>query len=141
MKKASSIIERKLVGQGFSRTHPRRLILEVFLNDDKPLTPAAVHHQLPDRSINLASVYRAIELYCLLGVLTEVDHVSEGRRYELSDEYRDHHHHLICRDCGKTQDFEGCGMEAVERLIRRRFRFKVTRHELRFIGLCQRCQT
>jgi Fur family ferric uptake transcriptional regulator len=116
------------------------LVLEVFLNDQRPLTPAAVHEQLPNSNINLASVYRTIELFCRLGVLTEVDHVPEGRRYELSDDYREHHHHLICGNCGKTEDFEDCEMEEIERLIRKRFHFQVTRHELRFLGLCRRCQ-
>jgi Fur family transcriptional regulator, ferric uptake regulator len=140
VKKASEIIQRRVVGQGFSKTGPRRLVLEVFLNDHRPLTPAAVHKQLPNRNTNLASVYRTIDLFCRLGVLTEVDHVPEGRRYELSDDYREHHHHLICRGCGKTEDFEDCEMEQIERLIKKRFHFQVTRHELRFLGLCQRCQ-
>jgi Fur family transcriptional regulator, ferric uptake regulator len=140
VKKAFEIIQRRVVGQGFSKTEPRRLVLEVFLNDQRPLTPAAVHAQLPDSNINLASVYRTIELFCRLEVLTEVDHVPEGRRYELSDDYREHHHHLICRSCGKTEDFEDCEMEQIERLIKKRFQFQVTRHELRFLGLCRRCQ-
>jgi Fur family ferric uptake transcriptional regulator len=140
VKKASDIIQRRVVERGFSKTAPRRLVLEVFLKDERPLTPAAVHAQLPDRNINLTSVYRAIELFCRLGVLTEVDHVPEGRRYELSDDYREHHHHLICGNCGKTEDFEDCEMEEIEKLIKRRFQFKVTRHELRFLGLCRRCQ-
>jgi len=137
--KASNVIQQTLIAQGLSQTEPRRLVLEVFLNDHKPLTPATVHSQLPDR-VNLASVYRTIALFCRLGILTEVDHVLEGRRYELSDNYREHHHHLICRQCGKTEDFEDCAIADVEKLIRRRFRFKVTRHDLRFFGLCQRCQ-
>jgi Fur family transcriptional regulator, ferric uptake regulator len=140
VKKASEIIQRRVVGRGFNKTEPRRLVLEVFLNDHRPLTPSAVHEQLPDANINLASVYRTIELFCQLGVLTEVDHVPEGRRYELSDDYREHHHHLICRSCGKTEDFEDCEMEQIERLIKKRFQFQVTRHELRFLGLCRRCQ-
>lgn len=138
--KASEIIQKTLVAEGYSQTEPRRQVLEVFLDDDKPLTPAAVHKKLHDRNINLASVYRAIELFCRLGVLTEVDHVAEGQRFELSDEYRGHHHHLICGGCGKTEDIEDCEMEDIEKLISQRFRFKITRHELRFIGLCQRCQ-
>ena len=140
MRKASSIIQQSLVARGFSQTQPRRLVLEVFLRDAKPLTPAAVHNRLPERNINLASVYRSIELFCRLGVLTKVDYVDEGGRYELSDGYRDHHHHLICQKCGKTEDFKDCALQDIEKLIRRRFRFKVMRHELRFIGLCQRCQ-
>ncbi len=64
-------------------------------------------------------------------------HVAEGQRFELSDDYRGHHHHFICGGCGKTED---CEMEELEKLIRRRFHFKITRHDLRFIGLCQSCQ-
>jgi Fur family ferric uptake transcriptional regulator len=137
---ALEIIQRTLVAEGHSQTKPRRQVLQVFLENDQPLTPAAVHKRLAGRKINLASVYRAIELFCRVRVLTEVDHVQKGRRYELSDEYRNHHHHLICGSCGKTEDFEDCELEDLERLIRKRFHFKVTRHDLRFIGLCQRCQ-
>jgi Fur family ferric uptake transcriptional regulator len=139
VKKASDIIQRRVVDQGYSKTEPRRLVLEVFLNDERPLTPAVVHGRLPDRRINLASVYRAIDLFCRLGVLMEVDHVSEGRRYELSDEYREHHHHLICRGCGKIQDFEDCFLEEFEKVIRRKAGFRVTRHDLKFFGLCRAC--
>ncbi len=140
MSKALEIIQKTLVAEGHSQTKPRRQILEAFLDNDKPLTPSAVRKQLPDRNINLASVYRTIELFCRLGVLAEVDHVQEGHRYELSDEYRGHHHHLVCNSCGKTEDFEDCELEGLEKLIRRRFHFEITRHDLRFIGLCQRCQ-
>jgi Fur family transcriptional regulator, ferric uptake regulator len=64
-------------------------------------------------------------------------HVAVGQRFELSDDYPGHHHHLICGGCGKTED---CEMEELEKLIRRRLHFKVTRHDLWFIGLCQSCQ-
>jgi Fur family ferric uptake transcriptional regulator len=138
--KALEIIRQTLVAEGHSQTNPRRQVLEVFLGHDKPLTPAAAHKRLADRKINLASVYRAIELFRHKGVLSEVDHVQEGKRYELSDKYRGHHHHLICDGCGNTQDFEDCEMENLEKMIQRRFHFKVTRHDLRFAGLCQRCQ-
>ena len=137
---ALEIIRRTLIAEGYSQTKPRRQVLEVFLQNDKPLTPAAVHKRLAGHRINLASVYRAIELFCRVRVLAEVDHVQEGRRYELSDEYRGHHHHLICDGCGNTEDFEDCEMDDLERLIRKRFHFKVRRHDLRFIGLCRSCQ-
>jgi Fur family transcriptional regulator, ferric uptake regulator len=138
--KASEIIRQALVAEGHSHTRPRRQVLQVFLDHDKPLTPAAAHKRLADRKVNLASVYRAIELFRRRGVLTEVDHVPGGKRYELSDEYRGHHHHLICDGCGATEDFQDCGLENLEKVVQRRFHFKVVRHDLRLIGLCQRCQ-
>ena len=44
--------KRQLRQRLYGRTKP------VFFHNDKPLTPAAVRKQLPDRNINLASVYR-----------------------------------------------------------------------------------
>jgi Fur family transcriptional regulator, ferric uptake regulator len=140
MDRTTKILRQKLTSQGFSLTAPRRQVLDAFFNESKPLTAAEVHRRISEFGHDLVSVYRAIELFCRLGVLTEVDHVPEGRRYELSDAYREHHHHLICGNCGKTEDFEDCEMAEIERLIRKRFHFQVTRHELRFLGLCQRCQ-
>jgi len=140
MDRTTAIMRRTLASQGFSLTGPRRQVLDVFLNESKPLTASKVHRRISNQGTDLASVYRAIDLFCRVGVLTAVDHIPEGRRYELSDDYREHHHHLICRGCGKTEDFEDCEMEEIEKLIRRRFRFQVTQHELRFLGLCQRCQ-
>jgi hypothetical protein len=37
-------------------------------------------------------------------------------------------------ECGKTDDFEDCGMQEIEKLIRLRFDFKVTRDDWTFIG-------
>lgn len=138
--RAAQILQRTLAAEGFSQTEPRRLVLEVFIDNGKPLTPAAAHAQVADGRINLASVYRTIELFCRLGILVEVDHVAEGSRFELSDAFRDHHHHLICQGCGETEDFAQCEMKQIEKLIKRRLGFEVTRHELRFIGLCRRCR-
>jgi Fur family ferric uptake transcriptional regulator len=132
-------MRQALVGQGFSLTEPRRQVLDVFLRESKPVTASEVHRRISKRGADLASVYRTIELFCRMGVLTEVDHTPQGRRYELSDEYREHHHHLICRGCGKIQDFEDCFLEEFEKVIRRKARFRVTRHDLKFFGLCRAC--
>jgi Fur family transcriptional regulator, ferric uptake regulator len=140
MDRTTQIMRQTLRSQGFSLTSPRRQVLDVLFRESKPLTAAEVHRRISKYGPDLVSVYRAIEVFCRVGVLAEVDHVPEGRRYELSDAYRQHHHHLICGNCGQTEDFEDCEMEQIERLIKKRFHFQVTRHELRFLGLCRRCQ-
>jgi Fur family ferric uptake transcriptional regulator len=134
------ILRRIMAPEGYSLTGPRQRVLGVFLKYSKPLTAAEAHRRLARKNVNLASVYRTIGLFCRLGILTQVDQVAEGRRYELSDEYREHHHHLICRGCAKIEDFEGCFLEDFEQRIRQQARFMVARHELRFLGLCRGCQ-
>jgi Fur family ferric uptake transcriptional regulator len=128
-----------LARRAFRRTPPRQQVLDVFTRHHLPMTAAEVHRRLKNRRINLASVYRALSFFSRLGVLTSVDHVREGRRYELSDAHRSHHHHLICQGCGTIQDFEGCFLGEFERRARKEKRFRILRHELRFFGLCQAC--
>lgn len=139
MKDPQALTQWALARRAFRRTPPRQQVLDVFSRDHLPMTAAEVHQRLKNRRINLASVYRAINFFCRLGMLVAVDHVPEGHRYELSDEHRSHHHHLICQACGTIQDFEGCFLQGFERRIRREKRFRITRHELRFFGLCQGC--
>jgi Fur family ferric uptake transcriptional regulator len=139
MERTPTSLERALARGTFRRTGPRQQVLEVFTRHHLPMTVAEVHRRLRDRRINLVSVYRAIRLYCRVGILAAADQVPEGRRYELSDEHRAHHHHLICEECGTIQDFEGCFLEEFERRVRRQKKFRVLRHELRFFGLCEAC--
>lgn len=139
MDTARFTIRRALARHGLRTTTPRQQVLDVFTAHHLPMTVAEVHRRLRDKRVNLASAYRAVHLYCRLGILTAVDHVPEGQRYELSDDHREHHHHLICEQCGNIQDFEECSLDALVRRVRRRMDFRITRHELRFFGLCHDC--
>jgi Fur family ferric uptake transcriptional regulator len=135
-----SIAQLKFDRRAFRQTTPRQEVLRAFVEHSEPMTVAEVHSRLRDRRINLASVYRAVHLFRQLGILTAVDHVAEGQRFELSDRHRPHHHHLICESCGRTEDFEGCFLGDLERKILQRTQFRVRRHELQFYGVCGRCR-
>ena len=128
-----------LAEKGYRWTGPRKHILEVFMEHSYPLSAVAVSRQILHHKIDLASIYRTLHLLCKLGILAPVDQVEEGKRYELSDSYRSHHHYLICQHCGKMQDFEGCFAEIFEGKIPQTARFQVTRHEMRFYGVCEDC--
>jgi Fur family ferric uptake transcriptional regulator len=121
------------------QTPPRQQVLEVFASHPERLPVAEVHARLRDPRINLASVYRAIHRFCSLGILVTAGHVPAGQTYELSDDYRAHHHHLICERCGTVTDIEECRLKPVERRIRRQTGFHVRRHDLRFYGVCPTC--
>ena len=123
----------------FRQTPPRQGVLRVFVEHSQPMTVAEVHRRIQGRQINLASAYRAIHLFRRLGILVLADRVPGGQRFELSDDHRAHHHHLICEQCGSVTDFEDCLIGPFERKIRARTRFVVRRHDLQFYGLCVRC--
>jgi Fe2+ or Zn2+ uptake regulation protein len=52
-----------------------------------------------------------------------------------------HHHHLICRKCGKAVEFTGSGdlSDFIER-IEKKTGFAIDEHILQLYGLCPQCQ-
>jgi Fur family ferric uptake transcriptional regulator len=132
-------LQQTLTENGLRLTKPRVQVLDVFAKDSHPLTIAEVYRRLGRRQVHLASVYRAVEMLCDLGVLTKVDLRGKGQSYELADPYQKHHHHLICQACGKIEDLEYCGLPGMEKKIRDLTRFRVIKHEVRFLGICGAC--
>lgn len=139
MKVQTSEISQFLTDKGFRWTKPRQRVLEIFTENHLPLTVAEVYSKLGGLEADMASVYRTIKLFCEHGVLSFVDTVNEGRRYELSDDYREHHHHLICQTCGQIEDFEDCFIGEIEKDIFNKMKFKVMNHDLKFFGRCRKC--
>lgn len=133
-----------LARRGFRLTGPRRAVLDVLVKHGAPLSVAEIHSRLPDRRVNLVSVYRTLYLLSELGLLRTADTSKGSKRFELSQEFTGHHHHLICQACGLVQDLEGCSLEdrvleTLTRRVRRVRGFRVTDHDLKLFGLCARC--
>jgi Fur family transcriptional regulator, ferric uptake regulator len=92
------------------------------------------------KGVGVASVYRALALLAELGLLQRVPVAGGSARYELVGPGGDHHHHLVCDDCGATTAFED---EALERAIGRLSRgsaYAVQAHDVTLHGTCPDCQ-
>ncbi len=137
---ASSSIPQTMKQLGFRWTRPRQEVIDVFSRNSKPLTIQEVFGMLGTGGTDLASVYRSVNLFLKSGVIVAVDSVAEGRRYELSDLYRRHHHHVICQVCGDIRDIEHCGLGRLESLIAKQTGYKIIHHDLKFVGLCRTCR-
>jgi len=98
-----------------------------------------LHQQLvaDGTKLGLTTVYRA---------LTELVEQDQADTLVLGDgemRYRictpEHHHHLICGQCGKTVEFDLPGFETQAQQIARDNGFTVESHELELIGTCADC--
>ncbi len=141
---ARDAIPRLLARRGYRITAPRRAVLDAFVTSHEPRTVAQLHRSLGGERVNLVSVYRTVKLLCDVGLVRATDAAQGQRRYELAEPFTAHHHHLICRRCGQIEDLEGCLLEPdvlarLGRRVRQSHRFRVTDHELRFFGICRRC--
>src|SRR5687767_8363953 len=80
--------------------------------------------------VGVASVYRALALLAGLGVLQRVPVAGGSARYELVGPGGDHHHHLVCDDCGATAAFEDEGLERAIGRISGRTAYSVQAHDV-----------
>jgi Fur family transcriptional regulator, ferric uptake regulator len=89
-------------------------------------------------------VYRNLAVLERAGVVRRIVTSDEWARYELAEEFTEHHHHLICSQCGVVRDFTVS--PALERSIDRALEsiaeaagFRVEHHTLDLVGLCLTC--
>jgi Fur family ferric uptake transcriptional regulator len=93
------------------------------------------------KRVGVASVYRALALLVELGVLQRVPVAGGSARYELVGPGGDHHHHLVCDDCGATAPFEDEALERAIGRLSRRTAYAVQAHDVTLHGTCPDCQS
>jgi Fur family transcriptional regulator, ferric uptake regulator len=126
---------------GLRRGGARTAVVEALAAHDCAVTALELDDELRRRRprVGRASVYRALEQLEQLGLVQRLE-VSRGTAgYERIEPSGDHHHHAICRDCGRVIRFEDAGLErAIDRLSRR-VRFQVSEHDVVLRGVCDSC--
>jgi Fur family ferric uptake transcriptional regulator len=102
-------------------------------------TAQQIHDDLRHKgdSIGLTTVYRTLQSMSDLG---EVDAIRTG---EGETAYRrcstGHHHHLVCRSCGRTVEVSGPAVEKWASTIAQENGFRDVSHDLEIFGTCRSC--
>lgn len=120
-------------------TKQRQLVLDHMIATREFLTAQQVHAELRSNgeSIGLATVYRALQ------GLAKAQLVDSIRTAEGETAYRRcsdmHHHHLICRECGRTVEIVGDELESWAQRVAAEHGFTEPEHFAEIYGLCSRC--
>ena len=69
--------------------------------------------------VGIAAVYRVLDSLADLRLVQRVDIGDGVARYEPAHAGGDHHHHLVCDDCGKVEPFADDSLSACARARRR----------------------
>jgi len=89
------------------------------------------------QSVGLTTVYRALQSLTASG---EVDSITSDDGETV---YRQcsgaHHHHLVCRKCGKTVEITGPTVEIWAESVAKENGFTEVSHTMEFFGLCAQC--
>jgi len=134
--------KRKLAENNFKLTKQREMILETILAKEnwhftaEELFSAA---RKKDADIGMATIYRTLELMQKLDIVHVLDFNDDSRKYELFIE-ETHHHHLICRGCGKLIEFSDQDIDYFESELEEKYDFEILDHKLRFYGYCKECK-
>jgi len=88
-------------------------------------------------SIDKATIYRILTSFVGLGLVKEIQFGDRETRYELIGD--EHHHHLICEECGGIEDVE-LSEKALLKEVSNQSKFQIKRHSLEFFGTCKKCQ-
>jgi Fur family ferric uptake transcriptional regulator len=126
---------------GYKLTPQRHAVLKVIAASNDHLTPEAIHAKalLKNPNIGLVTVYRTLDLLSKLNLVCRV-HALDGCRSYMMRRPTEHHHHLVCSDCGRVVDFTDCALEEMEQRLSQETSFDINGHLLEFYGRCPDCR-
>ena len=126
---------------GFRKGGARRVVVEHLAQQDCALTAADIELALRrgERGAGRASVYRVLDQLTELGLVARIDLGQAMARYERVSPGGEHHHHLVCDDCGTILPFEDPALERSIARLSDRMPFAVAEHEVVLHGSCGDC--
>ena len=124
--------------RGYRTTSPRQAVVHAIAGKGRHFTAEELREQLP--GVGRATVYRALKLLVESGVLCRVLLEDGNLHYQLDQlNHRGHHHHLLCVECGISQDLLGCDIESLLQQAALSHDFQLSGHRLEVYGRCQSC--
>ncbi|HEY8310903.1 MAG TPA: transcriptional repressor [Gemmatimonadaceae bacterium] len=121
-------------------TRPREQIARVLRDERRYLSAAEIHDLLKrGRSkVSLSTVYRTLDLLSSKGeASSRVDEQGEATYVVCAPT---HHHHAICRRCGRVEEVACDAMERFADDLRSYHGFELDEHAMEFFGRCSACK-
>ncbi len=134
-------INEALSESGHRVTGPRQALVELIAEQRGHFTAAGLMAEARREQIRVgrATVFRTLDLLTEIEALERLD-LPSGEHAYVACEPEQHHHHVICRSCGKSVDVDDSGLQSVVREIAGRSGYKIDSHRLELYGLCPACQ-
>jgi len=124
---------------GMRITSTRRRLAETLFRAATPLSIEAIHQKLGHNSFDLVTLYRCLDAFSEAGVIQVIRDEAGKALYEMIDADHGHHHHVICRQCGKIDCLDDCAIGPFEDAARS-LGYDQLSHRLELYGLCADCR-
>ncbi|MFO7743431.1 MAG: Fur family transcriptional regulator [Anaerolineae bacterium] len=131
---------RRLREKGFRLTPQREMVLSVLHDIEDFATAEEIHERVSamSSSVDISTVYRALELLEEFHMVAAVDPGEGQRRYELLG-LHGQHFHLVCRSCGKIIGVDPEAVEPFATRLKETYGFEMDVEHLSVPGLCHDC--
>ena len=140
----------KFRGYGYKITTGREIVLGIMAGSEKHLSAEEIYikaHAM-NPAIGMTTIYRTLDILVEMRLVNKFDFGDGRARYELTEGPKGalHHHHLICTSCNRAIDYTDFIDEEVElltkteKVLAKKYNFKISRHQIQFYGLCENCQ-
>jgi Fur family ferric uptake transcriptional regulator len=121
-------------------TQQRAMILQALCELDGHASAEKIHERatLQQRDLDLSTVYRTLERFRDLRIVSQTDLGRGCAEYELVTDRP--HHHLVCQHCGQVIDLDHAYLAAAAQAIRQDLGFDPAFDHFAIFGVCQRCR-
>lgn len=122
-------------------TRQRAEVLALLQEMDSSYGAQQLHAMLRERGakVGLTTVYRTLQLLVDAGEADGTRLPGGEQLFRLCS--RSHHHHLVCRNCGKTVEVEGPAVERWADQVAADHGFTDVSHTVEIFGTCTDCAT
>lgn len=122
-------------------TRQRAALIEALSQGRTFVSAQQLHEQLnaAGEKVSLPTVYRNLQELAdahTVDVLRTED--SDTQLFRLCGA-EDHHHHLVCRNCGRTVEIRAADVEEWAQSIAANYGFTRVSHSIELYGLCAEC--
>jgi Fur family ferric uptake transcriptional regulator len=125
----------RLESIGVRSTAQRRTVLSAIEHAPAPFSIDDLLGDVPE--VGRATVFRTIKLLQELDLLCRVPLEDGSVRYQLS--LGEHHHHLVCRDCGSVTEFSDREIDTRIQEQANANGFSLQGHSVELYGRCRDC--
>jgi Fur family ferric uptake transcriptional regulator len=137
----AEITSHALLRKGLRNGGARRAVIDLLARQDCCLSAQQIFDLLREsgRPVGIASIYRVLELLTAEGFVQRLDLGNGTARYEPVRLGREHHHHLVCEQCGRVEAFEDAALERAIHRLEEGSGYLVAAHDVVLRGSCRSC--
>ncbi|HLA99266.1 MAG TPA: Fur family transcriptional regulator [Anaerolineales bacterium] len=125
--------------RGYRVTPQREMIIEALADSAGHVTAEEIFAQVRKRTraINLATIYRTLDLLVETGFASRLD-LRDGYAVYATAQHGPHLH-LVCKACGRVIDADHSLATPIDELLREQYGFSPDLQHLSILGLCADC--